>query len=113
MFQIEEIKWLKCFKEESIKWLIISKLIYWFITKYIFLIFNRNFFLTVHPAAIGKRLYIKNGRWKTIKKHFVKDKVNKKVFINVFENKWFSSKSEFKLFLKHSGLRPIAKTRYT
>ncbi|KAL2751647.1 telomerase reverse transcriptase-like isoform X1 [Vespula maculifrons] len=87
---IEKIKWLKCYKEESVKWLII-----------------------IHPAAIGKRLYIKNGRWKTIKKHFVKDRVNKKVFINVFENKWFSSKSEFKLFLKHSGLRPIAKTSYT
>lgn len=113
MFQIDKIEWLKFIKEESVKWLIISKLIFWFITKYIFLIINRTFFLTVHPAAIGKRLYIKNGKWKTITKHFINDRVNKKVFINVFENKWFSPRSELKLFLKHSGLRPIAKTRYT
>ncbi|XP_047365033.1 telomerase reverse transcriptase-like isoform X2 [Vespa velutina] len=110
---IDKIEWLESFKEESVKWLIISKLIYWFINKYILLIVNRNFFVTVHPAAIGKRLYIKNGKWKTIRKHFVKDRINKKVFINVFENKWLSPKSEFRLFLKHSGLRPIAKTSYT
>ncbi|XP_015188204.1 PREDICTED: telomerase reverse transcriptase-like [Polistes dominula] len=109
---IEKIEWLEFFKEESIKWVVISKLIVWFITKYLYYIINKLFFWTVHPAAIGKRLFIKSGKWKVIKKNFVKDKIRSHVFIDAFENNFISPKCEFKIYLKCSGIRPIAKTSY-
>ncbi|XP_043488052.1 telomerase reverse transcriptase-like [Polistes fuscatus] len=110
---IEKIEWLEFIKDKSVKWIVISKLIIWFLTKYLYYIINRLFFWTVHPAAIGKRLFIKSGKWKVIKKNFVRDKIRSYVLIDTYENNLISPKCEFKLFLKYSGIRPIAKTSYS
>ncbi|KAI4476293.1 hypothetical protein M0804_013709 [Polistes exclamans] len=109
---IENIEWLQFIKGESNKWVVISKLIVWFLTKYLYYIINRLFFWTVHPAAIGKRLFIKRGKWKTIKKDFIRDKIRSHVLLDTHKNNLISPKCEFKLFLKYSGIRPIAKTSY-
>ncbi|KAL2711940.1 telomerase reverse transcriptase-like isoform X1 [Vespula squamosa] len=71
------------------------------------------FFNNILNKVVPLELFGSHKNIQIIRKLIYNITVNKKVFINVLENKWFSPKSKFRLFLKHSGLRLIAKTSYT
>ncbi|KAI4486130.1 hypothetical protein M0802_012550 [Mischocyttarus mexicanus] len=113
LLNINQIKWLKFIKEESIKYHIICTLIIWFINNYFYKILNKLYYWTQHPEAIGKRLFIKIGKWKAMKRNFIRDFIRKNTLIGSFKNNSISPKCEFKLNFKNSGIRPIAKTSYT